>query len=55
MTTDWRKLPRKPPEQKQSQQLSIRVTAAERAEIAARAKAARLTIRDYVVGRCVGP
>lgn len=50
---DWRKLPRKPAASKRSEQIAIRVTPSEHAAITAAARAAELTLRDYMVARCL--
>lgn len=49
---DWRTLPRKPAAQKRSETLTIRLTPPEAEAIRLRAKAAALTLRDWVAKRC---
>lgn len=51
---DWRSLPRKPAAALRTANISARVTAAEKREIDRRAKAAELTLRDYIVRRALG-
>lgn len=51
---DWRKRPRKPAHLKRSEQIGpFCVTLDERTAILARAEAAGLTIRDFMVGRAL--
>ena len=50
--TDWRKAPRKPPEQKRSAMVGLRVTVAEREALNAAAREAGQTLVDFILSRC---